>query len=90
MSTAVSDYIARIEGTCGAESDIVVVIKFGKKDQVLEKILQKAVLKNKIADMIYDLTYKNYHFRFYANGKIIFRGIENKQTLNKILDDLLL
>jgi len=90
MSTAVSNYISRIEGTCGAESDIVVVVKFDKKDQVLEKILKKANLKNKIAEIIYDLTYETYSFRFYANGKIIFRGIKDKQTLNKILDNLLL
>jgi ribonuclease HIII len=90
MSTAVANYIARIEGTCGAESDIIVVLKFDKKDQAIEKILKKVTLKNTIAGMIYDLTYEEYHFRFYASGKIIFRGIKNKQTLNKILDDLLL
>ena len=90
MSSAVANYIVRIEGTCGAESDIIVVLKFDKKDQALEKILKKATLKNKIADIIYDLTYKEYNFRFYASGKIIFRGIKNKQTLNKILDNLLL
>ncbi|MCL2642576.1 MAG: hypothetical protein FWD52_03565 [Candidatus Bathyarchaeota archaeon] len=90
MSSAVADYIARIEGTCGAESDIIVVLKFDKKDQALEKILKNATLKNKIADIIYDLTYEKYSFRFYASGKIIFRGIKNKQILNQILDNLLL
>jgi len=89
MST-VGDYVARIEGTCGAESDIIVVLKFDKKDQVLEKILKKATLKNKVADMIYDLTFQAHSFRFYASGKIIFRGINNKQTLNSLLDVLLL
>jgi ribonuclease HIII len=86
----VDDYIARIEGTCGAESDIIVVLKFDKKDQALEKIFKKAVLKSKIAGMIYDLRFEEYSFRAYASGKIIFRGIQNKQTLNKILAELLL
>jgi ribonuclease HIII len=90
MSSATADYITHIEGTCGAGSDIIVVLKFDKKNQVLEKILKKATLKNTIAGMIYDLTYEQHSFRFYASGKIIFRGIENKQTLNKILDALLL
>ncbi|XHH07787.1 MAG: hypothetical protein ACFCUE_09420 [Candidatus Bathyarchaeia archaeon] len=89
MST-VDDYVARIEGTCGAESDVVVVLKFDKKDQALEKILKKATLKNKVAGMIYDLTFQEYSFRFYASGKIIFRGIKNKQTLNSLLANLLL
>ncbi len=88
--SATDDYIARIEGTCGAESDIIVVLKYEKKDQALEKILKKATLKNTIAGMIYDLRLEEYSFRFYASGKIIFRGIQNKQTLNKILAELLL
>ncbi|MDR2707991.1 MAG: hypothetical protein LBB87_04525 [Nitrososphaerota archaeon] len=87
---AVDDYIARIEGTCGAESDIIVVLKFDKKDQALEKILKKAVLKSQIAGMIYDLRFEEYSFRVYASGKIIFKGIQNKQTLNRILAELLL
>jgi ribonuclease HIII len=90
MTTTVDDYIARIEGTCGAESDIIVVLKFDKKDQALEKILKKAILKNEIAGMIHDLRFEEYSFRVYASGKIIFRGIQNKQTLNKILTALLL
>jgi ribonuclease HIII len=88
--TATDDYITRIEGTCGAESDIIVVLKFDKKEQALAKILKKAVLKNEIAGMIYDLRFEEYSFRVYASGKIIFRGIQNKQILNKILDELLL
>jgi ribonuclease HIII len=88
--SATDDYIARIEGTCGAESDIIVVLKYEKKDHALEKILKKATLKNTIAEMIYDLRFEDYSFRFYASGKIIFRGIQNKQTLNKILAELLL
>jgi ribonuclease HIII len=90
MTTTAADYIARIEGTCGAESDIIVVLKFDKKEQALGKILKNAVLKSKIVDMIYDLRFEEYSFRVYASGKIIFRGIQNKQTLNKILDNLLL
>jgi ribonuclease HIII len=88
--SATDDYIARIEGTCGAESDIIVVLKYEKKDQALEKILKKATLKNTIAGMIYDLRIEEYSFRVYASGKIIFRGVKNKQTLNKILAELLL
>jgi TATA-box binding protein (TBP) (component of TFIID and TFIIIB) len=89
MST-VGDYVARIEGTCGAESDVIVVLKFDKKDEATKRILSKATLKSKIAGMIYDLTFQEYSFRVYASGKIIFRGIKNKQALNDLLATLLL
>ena len=41
MST-VDDYVARIEGTCGAESDVIVVFKYEKKDEAIANILKKA------------------------------------------------
>jgi hypothetical protein len=88
--SSVGDYVARIEGTCGAESDVIVVLKFDKKDQAINKILSKATLKSKVAGMIYDFSFQEYSFRVYASGKIIFRGIKNKQALNELLASLLL
>ena len=84
------DYIARIEGTCGEEKDVIVVFKYEKKDEVIERILKKAELKNKIAGIIFELTFKNASFRLYSNGKAIFRSVKNKQELNNLLADLLL
>jgi hypothetical protein len=84
------DYVARIEGTCGAESDVIVVFKYEKKDEAIANILKKATLKNKIAGIIFELTYQDASFRLYSNGKAIFRGIKDKQELNLLLASLLL
>ena len=86
----VGDYVSRIEGTCGAESDVIVVLKFDKKDQALKKIQEKAVLKSEVAGMIYDFSFQQNSFRFYASGKIIFRSIKTKKDLNELLATLLL
>jgi ribonuclease HIII len=89
MST-VNDYVARIEGTCGAESDVIVVFKYEKKDEAIANILKKAKLKNTIAGIIFELTYKDMSFRLYTSGKAIFRGVKSKQELTDFLADLLL
>jgi hypothetical protein len=89
MST-VSDYVARIEGTCGAESDVIVVFKYEKKDEAIANILKKAKLKNTIAGIIFELSFQDISFRLYSNGKAIFRSIKNREELNKILANLLL
>jgi ribonuclease HIII len=86
----VDDYVSRIEGTCGAESDVIVVFKYEKKDEAIANILKKATLKNTIAGIIFELTFQEVSFRVYANGKAIFRGIKNKQELNTLLGSLLL
>jgi TATA-box binding protein (TBP) (component of TFIID and TFIIIB) len=84
------DYVARIEGTCGAGKDVVVVLRYEKKEEAFTRILKRAQLKNKIAGIIFELNFKNQSFRLYSSGKAIFRGIKDKNELNRILEDLLL
>ena len=84
------DYVARVEGTCGAEKDVIVVLKYEKKDEAMANILKRAQLKNSIAGIVFDLTFRNFSFRLYSSGKIIFRSIKNREELNEILAALLL
>ncbi len=89
MST-VADYVARIEGTCGAESDVIVIFKYEKKDEVIANILKKAQIKNKIAGIIFELTFEGTSFRLYTSGKAIFRDVKNRQELMDFLVKLLI
>jgi len=85
----VEDYVARIEGTCGKEKDVIVIFKYDKRDEVVKKILEKAVTKRSIAGIVTELTYRNFSFRLYGSGKAIFRGLKDKDELNAILSELL-
>jgi ribonuclease HIII len=89
MST-VADYVSRIEGTCGADQDVIVNFRFEKKDEVIAVIMKKATLKNTIAGIIFELTYDGVSFRLYASGKAIFRGFRTKADLMAFLAKLLL
>jgi ribonuclease HIII len=88
--TTVDDYVSRIEGTCGAESDIIVNFKYEKKDEAIAAIMKKATLKNTLAYIIFELTYEGVSFRLYASGKAIFRGMKSKTELMEFLVKLLL
>jgi ribonuclease HIII len=88
--TTLENYISRVEGTCGAEKDVIVVLKYDKKDEAIANILKKATLKNKIAGIIFELTFQGQSFRLYSSGKAIFRGVRNKQELYSLLERLLL
>jgi len=87
---AVEDYVARIEGTCGEEKDVIVIFKYDKKDEAIAKILKKAEVKKSISSIFFELTYNNVSFRLYGTGKAIFRSLMDKNELQKILTDLLL
>jgi hypothetical protein len=89
MST-VADFVSRLEGTCGADSDVIVNFRFEKKDEVIARIMKKAALKNTIAGIIFELTYEGVSFRLYASGKAIFRGFRTKTELMDYLAKLLL
>ena len=90
MSDTVADYVSRIEGTCGAESDIIVNFKYEKKDKAIAHIMKKAQLKNTLAGIIFELTFEDRSFRLYTSGKAIFRGFATKTELMDFLAKLLL
>jgi TATA-box binding protein (TBP) (component of TFIID and TFIIIB) len=89
-NSTIDDYVARIEGTCGEEKDLIVVFKYEKKEEAINRIKSRATLVNSLSGIIFNLTYQNKSFRVYASGKAIFRGIKNREELNKLLAALLL
>jgi hypothetical protein len=88
--TGIEDYVARVDGTCGKEKDVIVTFKYEKKNDAIKRILERATLKKSIAGIVSELSYKDYSFRLYGSGKVILRGLESKEELNSLLSQLLL
>jgi len=87
--TSIDDYVARIDGTCGKDKDVIVTFRYEKKDEAVKKILEKASLKKSVAGIVFELTFKNHSFRLYGSGKAILRDLKDKQELNALLSELL-
>jgi hypothetical protein len=85
----IEDYVARTEGTCGKEQDVIVIFRFDKKDEAVKKILAKATLKKSIAGIVFELAFGRFCFRLYGSGKAIFRDLKDKEELNALLSELL-
>lgn len=85
----VEDYVARTDGTCGKDKDVIVTFKYDKKDDAIKRIMGKAKLQKSIATIIFELTFDGVSFRLYSSGKAIFRNIKDKDALNSILSHLL-
>jgi hypothetical protein len=85
----VENYVVRTEGTCGEKKDVIVIFKYEKKDEAINKILGKAKLEKSFAGIVFELTFKNISFRLYGSGKAIFRSLRDKQQLTAILAELL-
>jgi len=89
MST-VEDYVTSIEGTCGKEKTVIVTFKYGRRDEILAKILKKAKLKSSFSGVIFELVFRGYCFRVFSTGKAIFSDVPSKEELHNTLTELLL
>ncbi|MCW4018581.1 MAG: hypothetical protein NWF00_07905 [Candidatus Bathyarchaeota archaeon] len=87
---ALEDYVARVEGTCGAEKDVIVTFRYEKKEEAIKNILKRATVKNSLQGIIYELNFNGVSFRVYKSGKAIFRSVKNREELNTLLSALVL
>jgi hypothetical protein len=86
----IDDYVARVEGTCGEEKDVIVVFKYDRKEEALNNILKRATLKNSLSGIIFEMIFEGKSFRVYSSGKAIFRNIKNREELNNLLTALII
>ena len=84
------EYVSRVENTCGEEKSVIVTFKYGKKTEIIKKILERAEIKRSLAGIIYELSYQGKSFRLFSSGKVIFKNIKEKGTVSKVLEELLL
>jgi hypothetical protein len=84
------EYIARIEEACGEEKDIIIHLKYEKKDEAINKILKRAKIEKTVAGIIFDLAYKGLSIRLYSTGKAIIKKAKDKNQARSILAELLL
>lgn len=86
---SIEDYIARIDETCGEEKNFIVVLRHNRRNEALNKILNRAQIIKSIHSIIFELNFKGIRLRAYADGKLLVKDVEDKTTLTKILSELL-
>jgi hypothetical protein len=89
MST-IEDYVARIEGICGADKNVVIVLKDENKDIATDSILKRCDAKKSVSSYMFELKFQNVTFHFFISGRLVLRGVKNRRELNRILAALLL
>jgi hypothetical protein len=83
------DFVALIEGICGAETDIIVTLRSEEKDTAIANIMKRCAVKKSVGFM-FELEFQGVTFRLFSSGRTVFRGIKDKKELNRILTGLLL
>ncbi len=82
----VEDYVARIEGTCGEEKDVIVIFKYDKKDEAIANIFKKAQLKNHFAGIIFELAFQELLFPRLLKRKSHLQKHQEQRSVERYLN----
>jgi hypothetical protein len=85
----VKDYVAKVEGICGGETDVIVILIPEKKDVAIANMTKHCVVKKSVSGFLSELEFEGLTFRVFRTGRVVFRGIKNKKELNRLLMALL-
>jgi hypothetical protein len=86
----IEDYIATIEGICGAEKDVIVTLRSEEKKIAITNIIKRSIVKKSVSGFMFELEFQDVTFRLFSSGRAVFRSIKNRKELNRILAALLL
>jgi hypothetical protein len=85
----VKDYIATIEGICGAQSEVIATFRNEKKEAAINSIFNRCVVKKSVSGFMFEVEFEGVIFRVFMSGRAVFRGIKNRKELNRILAAIL-
>ena len=84
-----NEYVSRIEEACGGEKDFVVILKYGKKDEAMKKILEKCTVTQTLSGVMIKGTYKDKEISVFRTGKVIIKGLKEKNEAEQMVQELL-
>ncbi len=82
-------YIKQIIKGCGEKANFIIILKWKHKDEALKKILEKCSEKQNMAGLYIKGKINGVELNMFATGKILIRGIEEEEELNKFLEGIL-
>jgi hypothetical protein len=86
----IKDYVATIEGICGAEKDVIITFRLEEKDVAIANIIKRSTVKKSVSGFMLELEFQCMTFRLFRSGRTVFRSVKDRKMLNKILAALLL
>lgn len=87
----IDDYVGRIEEACGASKtkDYIVILKHGRKEDALKKILEKSKILSEIRGVAMKASFMGKEFTVFMNGRLMFKSLKDREELDLVLKALL-
>ncbi len=82
-------YVSRVEETCGEERDFVVILKYAKREEAMKRILDKCKIERTLSGVLQKGRYKNKEISVFISGKLILKGLKEKEDAEELLEEIL-
>lgn len=89
QSKILGKYVSRLEEACGEGHDFIVILKYAKRKEAIKRILEKANVERALSGVLTKAKYKDKEISVFITGKLILKGLEGRETAEKILEELL-
>jgi hypothetical protein len=88
--SSVKDFVASVGGICGAGSEVIVNLKPEHAEAAMALIKRRCKPVKAVGCFMFELCFEGITFRLFTSGKLIFRGVKNRDELDGLLAKLLL
>lgn len=89
QSKLLQEYVSRLEEACGEGHDFIVILKYAKREEAIKRILEKSKVERALSGVLTKARYKGKEISVFITGKLILKGLEGRETAEKILEELL-
>ncbi|MFQ6063968.1 MAG: hypothetical protein ACE5L6_00665 [Candidatus Bathyarchaeia archaeon] len=83
------EYVSRIEEACGEGRDFIVMLKYAKREEAINRILEKCKIERTLSRVMTKGKYKNKDVSVFVTGKLILKGLKGREEAEEILEELL-
>lgn len=83
------EYVNRLEEACGEGKDFIIVLKCGKREEAIKRILERSEVDCVLSGILTKARYKGREISVFTTGKLILKGVETRETVWRILEELL-
>ena len=87
--TWINEYVGKIEEACGEGREFIITLKYGKREEALEKVLKKCSLWQSLSGIMTKVRYKDKDITIFRTGKLVIREFNGREEAESFLKDLL-
>ncbi|HDI53010.1 MAG TPA: hypothetical protein ENF89_02535 [Candidatus Bathyarchaeota archaeon] len=89
MSSPLDRYVSRIEEACGERGDYIVILRYDKQREALERILSRCEVEKTISGIMIKAAYRGLSLTLFTTGKILLKGVRDRVEAERTLMELL-